>query len=234
MAVFEKAKPMAIRVTNPAHLYRHCETVELSLSRLSSRGLRATKLAVMDGAGSRILDSQVYASESGQVPDTLLFEADLGPGESRTYHIVDASASAAVPQPIVKTYARQIGERYHDMAWESDRIAHRMYHQDLLAAEGTVSSGVDVWVKSTRSLVINKWYKNGDYHNDHGEGLDDYRVGGSRGCGGCGALGAHTEYLTNKVLGARSITPTTIPPACHLNYDAWDAGKRKVSETKRI
>ncbi len=234
MAVFEKAGPLAIRVTNPAHLYRHCETVELSLSRLSSRGLRATKLAVMDGVGSRILDSQVYASESGQVPDTLLFQADLAPGESRTYHIVDASALAAVPQPIVKTYARQVGERYHDMAWESDRIAHRMYHQDLIAAEGTVSSGVDVWVKSTRSLVINKWYKNGDYHNDHGEGLDDYRVGRSRGCGGLGIWDGHTYYVSSNFRSARIITTGPIRSEFELTYDAWDAGKQKVSETKRI
>lgn len=166
MAVFENAKQLAIRVTNPAHLYRHCETVELSLSRLARRGIRSTNLAVMDGLASRILDSQIYASESGQAPNTFLFKTDLAPRESRTYYIVDTSALAAVPRPIVKTYARQIGERYRDMAWESDRIAHRMYHQDLIPGEGTVSSGVDVWIKSTRALVINKWYKNGDYHND--------------------------------------------------------------------
>ena len=51
MAVFEQAKPLAIRVTNPIHLYRHCETVELSLSRLARLGLGATHLAVMDGFG---------------------------------------------------------------------------------------------------------------------------------------------------------------------------------------
>src|SRR6266849_1648657 len=121
MAVFENAKPLAIRVTNPTYLYRHCETVELSLSRLARRGMRSTNLAVMDGLASRILDSQIYASESGQAPNTFLFQADLAPRESRTYHIVDTSALAAVPQPIVKTYARQIGERYRDMAWERDR-----------------------------------------------------------------------------------------------------------------
>ena len=234
MAVFENAKPLAVRVNNPAHLYRHCETVELSLSRLARRGLRSTNLAVMDGLESRILDSQIYASESGQAPDTFLFQADLAPGESRTYYILDASALAAVPQPIVKTYARQIGERYRDMAWESDRIAHRMYHQDLIPAEGTVSSGVDVWVKSTRALVINKWYKKGDYHNDHGEGLDDYRVGRSRGCGGLGIWDGHTYYVSSNYRSARIITAGPVRSEFELTYDAWKAGKRKISETKRI
>jgi unsaturated rhamnogalacturonyl hydrolase len=234
MAVFEKAGPLAIEVANPAHLYRHCETVELRLSRLARRGLRSTNLAVIDGLGSRILDSQIYASEARPTPDTLLFQADLGPGESRTYYILDASALAAVPQPIVKTYARQISERYHDMAWESDRIAHRTYHQDLIPAEGTVSSGVDVWVKSTRALVIDKWYKNGDYHNDHGEGLDDYRVGRSRGCGGLGIWDGHTYYVSSNYRSARIITTGPVRSEFELSYDAWEDGTGKISETKRI
>jgi unsaturated rhamnogalacturonyl hydrolase len=234
MAVFENAKPLAIRVTNPALLYRHCETVELSLSGLARGGLHSTSLAVMDGLVSRILDSQVYAGEPGQAPETMLFQADLAPGETRTYYILDASVLAAVPGPIVKTYARQIGERYRDMAWESDRIAHRMYHRDLIPAEGTVSSGVDVWVKSTRALVINKWYKNGDYHNDHGEGLDDYRVGRSRGCGGLGIWDGDTYYVSSNYRSARIITTGPVRSEFELTYDAWEAGEQKISETKRI
>src|SRR5271170_1290787 len=234
MVVFENAKPLAIEVTNPAQFYRHSETVEMSLGSLASRGLRSTNLAVMDGLGSHILDSQIYARESGRPLDTLIFQTDLAPGETRTYYIMDASALAAVPQPIVKTYARQIGERYRDMAWESDRIAHRVYQQDLIPAEGTFSSGVDVWVKSTRALVIDKWYKNGDYHNDHGEGLDDYRVGRSRGCGGLGIWDDHTYYVSSNYRSARIITTGPVRSEFELTYDAWDAGKEKISETKRI
>jgi unsaturated rhamnogalacturonyl hydrolase len=234
MAVFENAKPVAIEVTNPAHFFRHSETVEMSFARLAARGLRSTNLAVMDGLGSRILDSQAYASEPGQPLDTLIFQVDLAPEETRTYYIVDVSALAAVPQPIVKTFARQIGERYHDMAWESDRIAHRVYHQDLIPAEGTLSSGVDVWVKSTRALVINEWYKNGDYHNDHGEGLDDYRVGRSRGCGGLGIWDGHSYYVSSNYRSARMITNGPVRSEFELTYDSWDAGQGKISETKRI
>jgi unsaturated rhamnogalacturonyl hydrolase len=120
------------------------------------------------------------------------------------------------------------------MAWESDRIAHRAYHQDLIPAEGTVSSGVDVWVKSTRALVINKWYTNGDYHKDHGEGLDDYRVGRSRGCGGLGIWDGHTYYVSSNYRSARIITTGPLRSEFELTYDAWDAGAEKISETKRI
>jgi rhamnogalacturonyl hydrolase YesR len=234
MAVFENAKALAIEVTNSAQFYRHGETVEMSLALLAGRGLRSANLAVMDGLASRILDSQTYSSEPGRPLDTFIFQTDLAPGETRTYYIMDTSALAAVPQPIVKTYARQIGERYRDMAWESDRIAHRVYNQDLIPAEGTVSSGVDVWVKSTRALVIDKWYKNGDYHNDHGEGLDDYRVGRSRGCGGLGIWDDHTYYVSSNYRGARIITTGPVRSEFELTYDAWDAGEGKISETQRI
>jgi unsaturated rhamnogalacturonyl hydrolase len=234
MVVFENAKPLAIEVTNPAEFYRHSETVELSLPRLTSRGLRSTSLAVMDGLVSRVLDSQTYASEPGRPLDTFIFQTDLAPGETRTYYIMDVSALAAVPQPILKTYARQIGERYRDMAWESDRIAHRMYQQDLIPAEGTVSSGVDVWVKSTRALVIDRWYKSGDYHKDYGEGLDDYRVGRSRGCGGLGIWDGHAYFVSSNYRSARIITTGPVRSEFELTYDAWDSGEGKISETKRI
>jgi unsaturated rhamnogalacturonyl hydrolase len=234
MLVLDNAKPLAIEVTNPEEFYRHSETVEVSLPRLAGRGLRSTNLAVMDGLGSRILDSQIYASEPGQPLDTFIFQTDLAPGGTRTYYIMDVSALAAVPLPIVKTYARQIGERYRDMAWESDRIAHRVYQQDLIPAEGTVSSGVDVWVKSTRALVINKWYKNGDYHSDHGDGLDDYRVGRSRGCGGLAISDGHNYHVSSNYRSARIITTGPVRSEFELTYDAWDAGDGKISETKRI
>ncbi len=234
MTVFENSKALVVRVSNPTHLYRCCETVELSLSRLASRPLGSTNLAVMDGVGSRILDSQVYASQLGGAPDTFLFQVDMVPEDSRKFYILNASILPALPQPNVKTYARQIDERYRDMAWESDRIAHRIYHQDLIPGEGTLTSGVDVWVKSTRALVINQWYKNGDYHNDHGAGLDDYRVGQSRGCGGLGVWDGHTYYVSSNYRSARIITTGPVRSEFELTYDAWDAGNRKISETKRI
>jgi len=234
MVVFENAKPLAIEVTNPAQFYRHSETVEMSLAQLADQGLRSTNLAVMDGLGSRILDSQTYSSEPGRPLDTFIFQTDMAPGETRTYYLMDVSALAALPRPIVKTYARQIGERYRDMAWESDRIAHRVYNQDLISAEGTVSSGVDVWAKSTRALVINEWYKGGDYHKDHGEGLDDYRVGRSRGCGGLGIWDGHTYYVSSNYRSARIVTTGPVRSEFELTYDAWDAGEGKISETQRV
>ena len=123
----------------------------------------------MDGVSSRILDSQVYVSESNSAADKLLFQVDLAPGETRTFYILDASALAAVPPPIVKTFARYVPERFDDFAWESDRIAHRIYGQALIKAEGTISSGPDVWIKKDRGLIVDTMYATKHYHEDNGD-----------------------------------------------------------------
>jgi hypothetical protein len=99
------SSPYPIEVKNPAAVRRDCETAEFDLDQ--TRGLNLTDLVVMDGISPRILDSQVYSSGHGtlQRPDKLLFQVDLAPGETRTFYILDASALAAVPPPIVKTSA---------------------------------------------------------------------------------------------------------------------------------
>jgi unsaturated rhamnogalacturonyl hydrolase len=233
-----KSRPVVVNITNPSSLQRDRETIELDQKtfppQLATRPPIPGHFAIMEGVSSRILDSQAYASEPGCSPDKLLFQVDLVPGETRIFYILDASALAAIPQPLVKTYARQITERFKDLAWESDCIGHRTYQLDLIQGEGTVSSGIDVWCKRTRDPVINSWYKNGDYHNDHGEGLDDYHVGRSRGCGGLGIWDGKKLHVSLNYRDARLITTGPIRSEFELTYDAWDAGGRKVSETKRI
>ncbi len=220
----------AIRVTNPSGSYRSEETVEVDPRNLGA----ASRYAIMDGASSRLLDSQAYASDLGPRPDRLLFQVDIGPGETRTYLLLDAACLPAAPAPLVKTYARQVTERFNDIAWESDRIAHRAYSQDLIKGEGTISSGIDVWTKRTRALVVDEWYARKNYHEDVGDGLDDYEVGRSRGCGGLGVWSGGKLYNSLNFRRARIITTGPVRSEFELSYDAWDAGGREVSETKRI
>ena len=81
-------------------------------------------------------------------------------------------------------------ERHDDFAWENDRVAHRMYGPDLeiWKKEPLTSSGIDVWVKRAKRLVVNDWYMTDDYHRDNGDGADFYSVSKSRGCGGIARL----------------------------------------------
>ena len=218
-------------VTNPAGFRRTQETVEVDPGALGP----AAKIAVMDGLSSRILASQVYASDPFRAARRLLFQVDLAPGETRRFDVLNSEALLpSVPTPILKTFARVVPERFGDVAWESDRIAHRMYQLALIKAEGTISSGIDVWTKRTRSLVVDEWYKRRNYHEDVGDGLDDYHVSRSRGCGGLGVWSAGRLYVSSNFRSAQVITTGPIRSEFVLDYDAWDANGRKVSESKRI
>ncbi len=240
MSVLYNTKAVKVKVSNPAGFYRSCETVELNLSKVAARlhlNPASGEFAVMDGLSSRILDSQTYSSEGKSQPDKLLFQVDLAPRDTRTYFILDASKLPAVPNPIIKTYARYVPERYDDFAWESDRIAFRAYGPKLMTAgaEALTSSGMDVWIKSNRQLIVNKLYKTGDYHNDNGTAMDDYKVGTSRGDGGLGIWDGKNLYVSKNYSKWKLITTGPIRSVFELTYSSWNAGNgRTVSEVRRI
>ncbi len=88
-----------------------------------------------------------------------------------------------------RAHARLVPERKDDLAWENDKVAFRIYGPAL--REGPEDSGIDAWCKKVDYPVIDKWYRldlagKQSYHEDHGEGLDAFKVGDSRGCGGIG------------------------------------------------
>lgn len=241
MAVIENTKSVKVNITNPAGFYRDCETVELNLTKIASElhmNPASGKFAVMDGISSRILDSQTYASKSGIQPDKFLFQVDLSPKETKSFYIIDANKLAAIPKPIIKTYVRYNPNRYDDFAWESDRIAFRAYGQKLMTAPGgeaLTSSGIDVWIKSNRNLIIDKLYETGNYHNDNGTAMDDYKVGTSRGDGGLGILDGKRLWVSRNYFSWKTITTGPIRSVFELAYKSWDAGSgRTVSEVKRI
>jgi Domain of unknown function (DUF4861) len=87
------------------------------------------------------------------------------------------SISVANKRPSVhpsKTFGHYVPERKDDFAWENGK-----------ALEGTIEDayGLDMWTKKTDQLILDKWHKTGDYHKDHGEGLDYYKVGYTFGAG---------------------------------------------------
>ena len=223
LAVLENTRATLVKVSNSANFWRENETVELDL---------AGKLVVLDGACARILDSQGYQTAAGAAK--LVFQVDLAPGETRTFYVLDAATLAAVPPPIVKTFARYVPERFDDFAWESDRIAHRAYGLALIPAEHTISSGPDVWIKKDRRLIVDVMYATKHYHEDNGEFMDDFRVGHSCGCGGLGVWDGTKLHCSINYDHWKLITTGPIRSEFELTYDAWDAGNgRKVSETKR-
>jgi unsaturated rhamnogalacturonyl hydrolase len=221
MAVLAKATPQVLTVRNPGDFHRADETVELAQA--------GSGTVVMDAATSRIVTSQRIGAE-------LLFQATLAPKEARRYFVLPRSAVAAVPPADVKVHARFVPERLDDFAWESDRTAHRVYGPAIMSdpKEKLVSSGTDVWVKSVRTPVVDKWYKIGHYHKDVGEGLDFYDVGGSRGCGGVGIVDGDKLATSINFAHWKVLADGPLRAEFELSYPAWNAGGRSVTETRRV
>lgn len=230
-----------VKITNPSNFYRNSETIEVTPPPIIMGANSTTKEIVMDGLSSRILDSQEYEYEyePGHYTTKLLFQADFAPRETKTFCILwtyGTHSPIPVPPPIVKTFARYVPEREDDFAWESDRIAHRMYGPALETwkAEPLTSSGIDVWVKRTRSLVVNDMYRTMNLFDTNGMAQDDFKAGKTRGDGGLGIWKDGRLYVSKNWRHYKIITTGPIRTEFELTYDAWDADGQKISETKRI
>ncbi|MCX7819792.1 MAG: glycoside hydrolase family 88 protein [Kiritimatiellae bacterium] len=141
-----------------------------------------------------------------------------------------------VAQPardVPRAWGRHVPERKDDIAWENDRIAYRIYGP-ALEATGELSSGIDVWVKRTRRPVIDDWYRSGDYHRDHGEGGDFYKVGRSCGCGGTAVWHEGRLHFANNWVRHRFLRNGPDVVEFEADYAPWRVGERTVAETRRI
>jgi unsaturated rhamnogalacturonyl hydrolase len=153
--------------------------------------------------------------------------------------ILIANVGCALPrstgptsQP-ARVFARYVPEAFDDIAWENDRIAFRVYGPALETQQPT-GSGIDVWVKSTRKLVLNRWYAADNYDKDHGEGLDFYSVGQSRGCGGIGIWNGSSLDVSRIWQKHRILQNGPDRAVIELTYAPWKTGSRTVWETRRI
>jgi hypothetical protein len=132
-----------------------------------------------------------------------LLTASLSAAETATAGPLKTAAKPTMPalssfakEP--STFCRFVPERSDDFAWENDRIAFRAYGP-ALRPRNVEDSGIDCWPKRVEYPVINSWYagshKGFSYHEDRGEGCDQYHVGRSRGCGGT-ALWINDQMVT--------------------------------------
>jgi hypothetical protein len=152
--------------------------------------------------------------------------------------------ATATPPEAPCVYARFVPERFDDMAWENDRIAHRMYGFALNSASAAAvgerlrGSGIDVWGKRVSYPIVDRWYAKGhdQFHKDgEGEGFDLYSMGGSRGAGGTGVWDGSKLWTSDNFLSAQVLANGPRRAAFRLTYTAWDAGAvGSTQETKQI
>jgi pectinesterase len=212
------------------------EVVEVPATALAALAKPAdlAKVRVSDDAGRELL-AQAVDTDGDELPDQLVFLADFAPRQSRTFAL-GLGERRVWKKEDFRVYGRFVRERHDDFAWENDRVAHRVYGQDLETwdQEPLTGSGVDVWTKRTRRLVVNDWYMTDAYHEDHGEGADFYSAGRSRGCGGSGIWRDGRLWVARNFRKSRVLAAGPIRLVFELDYEPFDTGGASVAETKRV
>ena len=166
---------LTVSVENASDLDRVCETVELDFGNIIAEHpeLTAENVVVTDAAGVQV-PSQVYTEDYGMVK--LIFQATV-PAHKTVGYVVKAGEREAYDTLV---FSRYVPERLDDYAYENNRIAGRVYGPAL---EFPRTLGSDIWTKSVETLVVDKRFALNDYHHDHGDGMDCYKVDATLGGG---------------------------------------------------
>ncbi len=221
-------KSLKVLVTNPINLDRTNEIVSVPLQNIVQKlQLTANKQFVIVDQNGKQIPYQIEADSL-----SVIFLATVKANGTSDYTIRIGKPEAFAPM----TFGRYVPERKDDFAWENDRIAYRMYGPAL--ADENPSNGVDVWLKRTDSLIVNKFYQddaNGKpYHIDHGQGLDCYKVAHTLGAGGITpytdtTLWVGNHYSTWKVIENGPLRTTFV-----LTYDSVQVDKTFLKEKLTI
>ena len=173
----------------------------------------------------------------------ILFQPSMKANATKTYTL---SISDKKQDSVINyCYSRFVPERTDDYTWENNRVAFRTYGpvaQKMVedgVKGGTLSSGIDAWLKRVEYPVINKWFKKhtsgkGSFHKDTGEGLDNFHVGVSRGIGGTAVKVDTSFYFSRNFTSYKTITTGPLRTSFVLTYATWDANGKQIDETKHI
>lgn len=216
---------MHVAIENPTDFERN-QMVEIPTDQLMD--LQPGKAYIVTDQNGLTVSSQL--TYDGK----LIFQTQLKANEIRSYMIKTGAPQTYTP----RTYGRLITERKDDFAWENDRVAFRLYGQALIATDGP-SNGIDCWYKRTNDLIIDKWYKDDlagirSYHADHGEGLDDYKVGRTLGGGMMAPFENDSLVLNENFVRAEVLENGPLRTTFKLFYKDITVDTKTFSETRTI
>ena len=229
---FTVPQKVMVTITNPINTQRINETVEIPISDivkiLKSEDFKS--FVVLDESGKEIPSQVLFMGTKS--PVKFIFQATVEGKSKAVYEIRIGKPSSYPP----KTYGRLVPERYDDYSWENDRIAFRVYATALIAKDGP-SNGIDVWVKRTDKLVVDKWvkdYKAGisSYHNDSGEGCDCYKVGRTLGAGAMAPFVNDSLWLGSNFESYQTLDNGPVRTSFSVVYPPFEVNGKMVTETR--
>lgn len=233
-----------IVVKNTLNHERSNEVVELDNSSLGLKKIDAS-VGVKNVATNEFMLTQLVDQDGDGTMDQLLFQPKIGANSEVEFQVVKISSSEKLKAEDL-CFSRFVPERTDDYTWENDKVAFRVYGPKAQMLKetgqkgGTLSSGVDAWLKRVEYPIINKWYKEtlidktGSYHKDTGEGLDNFHVGVSRGAGGIAVKDKSSLYYSKNYVKWRTITTGPLRTSFYLEYENWTSGSKSISESKII
>ncbi|MFR9166136.1 MAG: DUF4861 domain-containing protein [Dysgonomonas sp.] len=222
-------KDLKVTVENQSDFDRQSDLVEIPVEGLKAKlPLEGSEVYIVTNAQGDTLTTQVTSDGK------LLFQSGLKAKETGTYTITKGAYKVFN----AKTYGRFVTERKDDFAWENDRVAFRIYGPALIAIDGP-SNGIDIWYKRTNDLIIDKWYKDDltgvkAYHEDHGEGLDDYKVGRSLGAGAMAPFVGGKLWLNENFASQQVIDNGPLRTTFKLTYKDIGVNGKTYAETRTI
>ena len=215
-----------ILIKNPTAVHR-AEVASVPYTEFKQAHASQGSFRLVDDQG-KIYAYQLEKAGADSVQNLLIWADVPANGELKLH--VEAADTNGVD---AKTYARYIPERFDDFAWENDKIAFRMYGK-ALEGRPDDAQGLDIWAKRTDQLVIDQWYKTGDYHKDHGQGLDYYSVGMTLGAGDIAPVVDGKIVYSKHYRGHEVLDNGPLRSTFRLTYEPWEVNGKNVSVTKTI
>ena len=231
-------------VKNDLNMHRSFETIEIDLDILNDNKKEDKSYRIINTSTNEEITSQALDSNKNGIIDKVLFQPIMKPNSETTFEILSSNGASLKKNDEI-CFSRFVPERTDDYAWENNRVAFRTYGptaQKMIEENidgGTLSSGIDAWLKRVDYPIINKWYAKtisgkGTYHEDTGEGLDNFHVGASRGIGGISVKVDTSYYYSKNFTSWETITNGPIRTSFVLHYNDWDANGNIIAETKHI
>jgi hypothetical protein len=225
---------LKITVSNSLVFDRSSETVELSVADLADKmeNFDATGVVITDRKGNETPSQVIY--NGGSEPVSIIFQPRVGAASESVYYV-----TRGVPETYdTMTFGRFVPERMDDYAWENDRIAFRIYGTALIEKDGP-SNGLDVWIKRTDKMVIDRWYADylsgkNTYHDDNGEGCDCYKVGRTLGAGAMAPYVNDSLWLAINFESHETLDNGPLRTTFRLKYPAFLVDSTLVKETRTI
>ena len=239
---------LGFTVENKLGLVRKSETISIPMAKLKAlvEQFGYENITIKDASNGKVLVIQWVDNDADGKMDELLFQSDFKAKEKKKF-LAETSKDGASKQVKSQytTFSRFVPERTDDYTWENDRVAFRTYGpvaQKMVEENkpgGTLTSGMDCWLKRVPYSIIDKWYKGntekaGFYHIDRGEGYDPYHVGESRGNGGIGVWSSDKLWVSKNFTAYKTIAVGPIRTIVVFDYAPWNADGATVKESKRI